>query len=156
MIRAVLDTNILVSALITKKSSPPLQLYKAFITQQFLLITSPSILAEVEDVINREAVVKYHKLSLIKRKKIIEQLVKLSYVTLESVTPKEIIIERDPEDDKFIHAAVEAHANYIVSGDHHLLDLKEYGGVKIVTPNDFLSTFGFPKTHSRSGPVEDK
>ncbi len=60
MIRAVLDTNILISALITKKSSAPLQLYKAFITQQFLLITSPSILEEVEDVINRENIVKYH------------------------------------------------------------------------------------------------
>jgi len=56
MIRAVLDTNILVSALITTKTSPPLQLYKAFMRQQFLLITSPSILAEVEDVINRERV----------------------------------------------------------------------------------------------------
>ncbi|OGK35695.1 putative toxin-antitoxin system toxin component, PIN family [Candidatus Roizmanbacteria bacterium RIFCSPHIGHO2_12_FULL_38_13] len=139
MIRAVLDTNILVSALITTKTSPPLQLYKAFMRQQFLLITSPSILAEVEDVINRERVIKYHKRTLEQRKEIMELLVKLSYVTLESVIPEEIIIKQDPKDDKFLYAAIDAHADYIVSGDDHLLDLKEYEAIKIVTPNDFLS-----------------
>jgi len=139
MIRAVLDTNILVSALITTKTSPPLQLYKAFMRQQFLLITSPSILAEVEDVINRERVIKYHKRTLEQRKEMRELLVKLSYVTLESVIPEEIIIKQDPKDDKFLYAAIDAHADYIVSGDDHLLDLKEYEAIKIVTPNDFLS-----------------
>lgn len=139
MIAAVLDTNILVSALITKKPSAPLQLYKAFTTQQFLLITSPSILAEVEDVINRKKVIKYHKRTPKQRKEIMELLVKLSYVTLESQTTEEVIIERDPKDDKFLHAALEAHADYIVSGDHHLLDIKAYEGIEILTPNDFLS-----------------
>ncbi|MBI3443724.1 putative toxin-antitoxin system toxin component, PIN family [Candidatus Woesebacteria bacterium] len=139
MIRAVLDTNILVSAIITKKASPPLQLYKAFTTQQFLLITSPSILAEAEDVINREKVIRYHKRTPEQRREVMELLVKLSYVTLEAVLPEKIIIKRDPQDDKFLHAAQEAHADYIVSGDHHLLDLKEHEGIKIVTPYDFLS-----------------
>jgi len=68
-----------------------------------------------------------------------ELLVKLSYVTLESVIPEEIIIKQDPKDDKFLYAAIDAHADYIVSGDDHLLDLKEYEAIKIVTPNDFLS-----------------
>ena len=139
MIRAVLDTNILVSALITKKDSVPLKLYKAFITQKFLLITSPSILAEVEDVINRDKIVKYHKLNLKQRKIIIEQLLTLCYVTLESVKPDKVIVERDPKDDKFLHAAKEAHADYIVSGDKDLLDLKEHEGIKILSPNEFLT-----------------
>ena len=139
MIRAVLDTNILVSALITKRNSPPLQLYKAFVTQKFLLITSPSILAEVEDVINREAIIKYHKLSPEHRKTIVEQLLKLCYVTLESVKSEKIIIERDPKDDKFLHAATEACADYIVSGDNDLLNLKIYEGIKILSPNEFLA-----------------
>ncbi len=139
MIRAVLDTNILISALITKKQSAPLQLYKAFTAQQFLLITSPSILTEVEDVINREKIVKYHKLSPKQREAIIEQLLTLCYVTLESVKPDKVIIERDPKDDKFLHAALEADADYIVSGDNDLLDLKEYEGIKILSPNDFLA-----------------
>ncbi len=139
MIRAVLDTNILISALITKKTSAPLQLYKAFTAQKFLLITSPSILAEVEDVINREKIVKFHKRTPGQRKTIMEQLATLSYVTLESITSKEVVIERDPKDDKFLHAAIEAHADYIVSGDDDLLNLKEYAGIKILSPNDFLA-----------------
>lgn len=139
MIRAVLDTNILVSALITKKTSAPLRLYKAFTTQQFLLITSPSILAEVEDVINRENIVKYHKLIPEQRKGVMEQLIALSYITLETAPNENILIERDPKDDKFLYAALEGHAEYIVSGDHHLLDLKEYEGISILSPHDFLA-----------------
>lgn len=139
MIRVVVDTNILISALITKRSSPPLQLYKAFIAQKFLLVTSPSILAEVEDVISREKIVKYHKLNVKQRDAIIQQLLKLCYVTPESVTSDQIIIEKDPKDDKFLYAAIEAHADYIVSGDHHLLDLKEYEGIPVISPNEFLA-----------------
>ena len=139
MIRVVVDTNVLVSALITRKSSPPLQIYRAFTTQKFLLIISPSILAEVEEVINRENVVKYHKRIPSQRKAIIEQLVILSYITGESAIPPKIIIEKDPKDDKFLHTAAEGHADYIVTGDHHLLDLKEYYGIKIVTPDEFIA-----------------
>jgi len=139
MISAVLDTNVLVSALITKKLSAPLQLYNAFIKQQFLLITSLSIISEVDEVVNRKNIVKYHKLTIKQRKTIIEQLIKLSYVVSESITSKQIIIERDSQDDKFLHAAFYAQAGYIVSGDHHLLDIKEYKGIKIITPNDFLA-----------------
>ena len=138
MIRAVLDTNILVSALITKKTSPPQQLYTAFTTQQFLLVTSPPILAEVEDVINREEIIKYHKRTPRERKAIMEQLIQLSYVALESLASQEAIIKQDPKDDKFLYAALESHAEYIVSGDHHLLNLKEYETITIVTPTDFL------------------
>ncbi len=138
MIRVVLDTNILVSALITKKPSAPIQLYKAFINQQILLITSPSILAEVEDVINRENIVKYHKLIPAQRQEILKQLIILCYVTLETSPKDEIVIKNDPKDDKFILAALEGKANYIVSGDHHLLDMKEYKGIKILNPNEFL------------------
>lgn len=138
MIRAVIDTNILVSALITQKTSPPRQLYRAFTTQQFLLITSPSILAEVEDVINRDNIVKYHKLDPKQRKVVIEQLVTLSYIVPESVIHDKTIIERDPEDDKFLYAALYGHADYIVSGDNHLLDLREYERIKILIPKEFL------------------
>lgn len=139
MIRAVLDTNVLMSALITKRESPPSQLYKAFISQKFLLITSSSILAEVEDVMNRENVVKYHKRTPQQRKEVMEQLLTLCYVILESIKPDNVIVERDPKDDKFLHTAVEANADYVVSGDNDLLDLKEYKGIKIVSPKDFLA-----------------
>ncbi|MBI1925537.1 PIN domain-containing protein [Candidatus Poribacteria bacterium] len=48
------------------------------------------------------------------------------------------VIKADPDDDKFIIAAVEGGADYIVSGDSHLKELKEYQGIKIVTPAQFV------------------
>jgi predicted nucleic acid-binding protein len=47
---------------------------------------------------------------------------------------------RDPEDDKFLAAAVQAHARYIVTGDKDLLDLKVHRGVRVVKPAQFLRT----------------
>ncbi|KKR91788.1 MAG: putative toxin-antitoxin system toxin component, PIN family [Candidatus Levybacteria bacterium RIFCSPHIGHO2_02_FULL_39_36] len=137
MIRVVLDTNVLISALISKSSAPQ-KLYRAFTKQRFLLIASPLILEEVEDVINRERLIKYHKLTP-KQRRIMEQLAELSYVVLGTVSSEELVVQRDPEDDKFLWCAIEGKADYIISGDHHLLDLKEYEGVKILSPHDFLT-----------------
>ena len=52
------------------------------------------------------------------------------------------IVRDDPEDDKFIHCAVSGNADYIVSGDSHLLKLGGYGKVKIVNASDFLGMNG--------------
>lgn len=49
------------------------------------------------------------------------------------------VIQADPDDDKFVIAAVEGFADYIVSGDHHLLDVKKYEDITILSPNDFLN-----------------
>jgi predicted nucleic acid-binding protein len=51
------------------------------------------------------------------------------------------VIDDDPDDDKFIECAVASRAGFIVSGDKHLLKLKEYKGIKIMKAADFLSLF---------------
>ena len=48
------------------------------------------------------------------------------------------VIEADPEDDKFIECALSCQANYIISGDKHLLNLKNYEGIEIVSPAEFF------------------
>lgn len=48
------------------------------------------------------------------------------------------LVQADPEDDVFLLCAVVAEAEYIVSGDHHLLDLEEYADIPILTVDDFL------------------
>jgi predicted nucleic acid-binding protein len=45
---------------------------------------------------------------------------------------------RDPQDNLFLACALEGHADYVVSGDAHLLEIKYYHGVQIVTPRQFL------------------
>ena len=48
------------------------------------------------------------------------------------------IVKEDEEDNKFVEAAVAGKANYIVTQDNHLLKVKEFRGIKILTPKDFL------------------
>lgn len=47
-------------------------------------------------------------------------------------------VRNDPDDNKFIETALEGNAHYIISKDKHLLTLKEYGAIKIITPETFL------------------
>jgi predicted nucleic acid-binding protein len=50
-------------------------------------------------------------------------------------------VEDDPDDDRILECAVEAQAQIVVSGDHHLLALQEYKSILIVTPRRFLELF---------------
>ena len=50
-------------------------------------------------------------------------------------------VKDDPDDDKYLAAALIGRAGFVVSGDHHLLDLGEYQGVTILTPRRFLGLF---------------
>ncbi len=50
-------------------------------------------------------------------------------------------VQDDPDDNKFIECAIESRADYIVSGDAHLLNLKEFEGIKILRASEFLERF---------------
>lgn len=135
MIRAVIDTNVLVSGSI-KGGSPPAKILQAWRKGKFILVTSESILNEVSRVLNyRKIKTKYHL-----RKKDIEGLLFALYLGSD-VTPDRLkvnIITQDPEDNKFISCALEGQADYIVTGDEHLLRIKEYKGINVVTAHEFL------------------
>lgn len=133
--RVILDTNVLVSALL-KKSSAPHKIYQLFKEQKFTLITSPAILYEIEEVISRDYIVKRTQMTSSEREEFIKEIIDLSYVVPGLKQVK--VIKDYPDDDKFIACASEGNAHYIVSGDKHLLDLKDYQGIKIVTPRQFL------------------
>ncbi len=135
MIRAVVDTNILVSGSI-KKGSPPARVLQDWRRGKFILVTSESILNEISRVFNyRKIKIKYHL-----REKDIEELLFALYLgsdlTLDKIKVK--IVTQDPEDNKFIACALEGHTDYLVTGDEHLLKVKEYKGIKIVTAREFL------------------
>lgn len=59
------------------------------------------------------------------------------------VTSKRTVVKEDPDDDIFINTALDGNADYIVSGDPHLLGLSKYKGIEIVTVNDMLKQFGY-------------
>lgn len=135
-LRVVIDTNVLVSGLFGIKNSPSSQILKVYRRQKIIFATSPLILEEVNEVINRERIVKLTKMSFEQRSEFIDKLIERSDVT----EGKQLIEQagRDIKDDKFLACALEAKADYLITGDEDLLILKEYGGIKIVTPREFL------------------
>lgn len=136
MIRAVVDTNVLISALISKKPSYPLQIYHLIKSEDFLLITSPTILEELEDVISRKDLIKLHQRTPKQIQEILKEIVETSLIVPGLVNVE--VVKEDPDDDKFIAAAIEGQTDYIISGDKPLLNIKEYHGIKIISPADFI------------------
>jgi len=62
----------------------------------------------------------------------------LPYFEVVTLKPGQAIIQKDPSDDKFLHCANAGRASVIISGDQHLINLKSYGKIKILTPSQFL------------------
>ncbi|MBI3017130.1 MAG: putative toxin-antitoxin system toxin component, PIN family [Deltaproteobacteria bacterium] len=136
-LRAVLDANIFASALI-KPSGPPGHILKIFLENQaFELILSKPIIQEINRCLTYPKIKKYILLTQDEIQLWLTAIELLSD-TVESSLSLDISL-MDPEDEKYIVAALEGKASTIVSGDHHLLTLGEYEGISIVTPRDFLN-----------------
>ena len=135
MLQAVLDTNVFVSSLLSK-SGLPAKILEAWRAGQYLLVTSPPIMAEIKAVFESPRISKKY---LITRDHI-EQLINLlekDAVVVPGHTDVEGAIPEDPKDEMFLACAVDARADMIVSGDHHLLDLTEYEGIPILSVDQF-------------------
>lgn len=135
MIRVVLDTNIIVSATILRKghSAQVLDLWRE---EKIELAVSLPILEEMRKVLKRARIIKQQSMAQQDVKALIEGFRESGVLTSGRLDLE--VVREDPEDDKFIICAVEARADYIVSGDTHLLKLKEYQGIRIVPPREFL------------------
>jgi len=129
--RFVFDTNVIVSALLTKKSAARDCLDKARGLGRILL--SLEVVEELYDVLGRSAFDRY--IDEEDRIKFLNLLVKES--TLVEVTEK---IEecRDPKDDKFLELAVNGKADFIITGDRDLQVLNPFRKTKIVSPREFM------------------
>ncbi len=135
-LRAVVDTSILASALTGNRSAAPRHIYQAILSGHVTLISSITTLQELEHVLNRPIVAKYHRLSVDEVARIIDLLAVASDwvagFVLATASP-------DRSDNKFLAAAVEGKADYIVSADKkHLLSLGQYEGIPILTARKFV------------------
>lgn len=135
--RVVLDTNVFVSGFIFQKSL--YKIVKAWHEVQFVWVLSPEIVKEYLAVISRpkfkQSNEKINAISTVMNYMILDG-------SIEQVIPKIKIniIKEDPGDNIFLECAVEGKADYIVSGDRHLLNLKSYKDIYIFTPSEFLQT----------------
>jgi putative PIN family toxin of toxin-antitoxin system len=126
MVRVVIDTNVLVSALIN--DGKPRRLVFELLDKHAVIL-SRLMLAELEDVVSRD------KFSVTDSQvdRFVSSLIRTSKVVLDNVRFK--VVLEDPDDDVVLNTAYSGRAEFIVTGDHHLLVLGQFKKIKIVTVN---------------------
>jgi putative PIN family toxin of toxin-antitoxin system len=133
--RAVVDTNILVRAVIKPQGSagPVLQRLRR---RDYTLLLSRATLDEFVEVVHRPRLRVKYGLS----ESTLRAVIRLIVLRSELVQPDvQIVVCCDPKDDKFFEVAVSGQAGVIVSGDEDLLTLDPYAGIPIVSPSRFLA-----------------
>ncbi|MEW5941582.1 MAG: putative toxin-antitoxin system toxin component, PIN family [Chloroflexota bacterium] len=128
--RVVVDTNIIVSGYLGGALKAIITAWK---TGKFTLIVSKEIAEEYLKVLRRP------KFQIEPEE--IDDFAALLLQKAEFATPREAIhvIDADPTDNKFLEAAVAGKAKLIVSGDGHLLEIKTFKGIEIVTAREFIT-----------------
>lgn len=133
MLRAVLDANVFVSATINPLGRPA-KVIAAL--DSFDLVVSDAILVEIGRVLSYPKIARRHGWTVEEVRAFLDDLSRLAVHTPARLKLR--VIAEDPADDRYLEAAIEGGAGYLVSGDAHLLKLKEFQGTRIVTPNEFL------------------
>lgn len=134
MHRVVIDTNVLVSGII-QKSGFPYNVVRLWERGDIVLVTSLEMIEEARRVLNYQKIKGKYGLDADDIKQTILNLLKYSAVIYN--LPALNVIKEDPQDNKVMATALEGKANYIISGDSHLLNLKNYKGIEIVTAKRF-------------------
>ena len=128
--KVLLDSNIFISALGWK--GKPRVIFDKCLHGELELITSADQLDELMRVMD------YPKFTFTEEQKQTLLGIITATATVVDIPKKLNVIKEDPDDNAILETAVVGNADYIVSGDPHLLKLGEFGRIKIVTAHDFL------------------
>ena len=141
MIVVVLDTNVFVSGFLNPQGTPATILDRV-LDINLLLLLSPQIIEEIKRVFAYKKIVqlleKADKTTM-DAIEFVEDICKIAFITLGTYQVE--TIKDDPSDNMFLSCALEGRADYIISGDSHLLALEDFQGIHIVSPNEFLMVF---------------
>jgi putative PIN family toxin of toxin-antitoxin system len=132
-VKVVIDTNIFVSSFLGGNPRKIIDLWK---NEKITLCLSNAILDEYIDVLRRIGLKNEYEL---------EELLSLFStgfnILFITKTPKIKIIKSDPDDDKFIECALALKVDAVITGDREVLAVKEYMGIRILTPKQFLEKY---------------
>jgi putative PIN family toxin of toxin-antitoxin system len=130
---AVADADVTVSSVISVTGAPA-TILRRWRDQAFDLVVSEDILAEYERVLE------YPRIRRLADAEIGALIAGFRrFATLVDVTERRRVVPDDPDDDKYLDCARAARAAYVVSGDSHLLALREHEGIRILSPRAFLT-----------------
>jgi putative PIN family toxin of toxin-antitoxin system len=132
MIKIVLDTNVVVSALLKADSTPEL-IVSMIREKQMLLCLSKGIFEEYSEVLSRD------KFKGLNRKKVRELLseLKKDAIWVDPHTSVDVV-KADPTDNKFLECALKARADFLITGNTRHFSFNKFHGIRITTPSDFL------------------
>jgi putative PIN family toxin of toxin-antitoxin system len=134
VIRAIIDTSVLIRYLIKPRAAIKELIEERWLGEQVQMVTAPDLMAELEGVLKWDS---------------IQTLIQTDegQALLDAIAQKADILPplgpapaytRDPKDDKFVACALAGEANYLITEDKDLLVLEGVGDVRIVTPYDYL------------------
>jgi hypothetical protein len=137
-VRIVLDTNVVVSALLW--GGTPFRLIQSATDGIVTLYTSPELLAELRGVLGHA----HLALRLQRQNASVEEAMTLYGALAINVSPTVLprVVAADADDDHVVAAAIAAKADLIVSGDRHLLDIGSHRGIRIITPTMAVDLVG--------------
>ena len=126
--RVILDTNVLISSFVF--GGNPREILELVKNKEVDGLISPILLAELGDVLAKKF--QYSKERILQVERKLKKIFKIIHPV------KLIKAVADDSDNRVLEAAVEGRCGYIVTGDKDLLNLKDYQGIKIMTPSEFL------------------
>ena len=135
MTRVVLDTNVFISATLFK--GIPGRLLELAISGSFRVVTSPTLLDELDEKLRGKFRLPSDNADQVRTD--LEE-----FCEVVSTVNRLAIIRDDPDDDRILECAVAGRADYIVSGDRHLLKLGSYDGIAILTVRQFMDKINPP------------
>lgn len=127
----MLDTNVLISALCF--GGKPARIPEYALLGRIKLLTSAALVGEFKAVMDMKF--PGRKTAILDT---LNELAQLWDVVPDAALPRLRHVAADPTDDRVLECAVAARADFILSGDKHLLNLKSFGKIPILTPGDFL------------------
>ena len=131
----VLDTNLIVSALLSPRGAPA-KIVDLWKEGKFDVTVSDPLLDELERALGYERIKKYFRATDFNRGIFIKYLRETAILVKPQIRIG--VIADDPDDDRILECAVSSGSSYIISGDQHLLDLKEHQGIQILSPAGFV------------------
>lgn len=136
MLRAVLDTNVIVSGVISKKGAPFLVL-QAWYETRFVVIISKRIIREVQRVLSEPRLKNAFHIAD-ERIARLGRTLRQDAILVPGTADVHGAIPEDSSDEMFLAAALDGRADFIISGDTHLLSLRKFEDIAIFTPRQFL------------------
>ena len=135
-VRVVLDANIFISAVLVPYGHAA-QILQAWRAGKIEVAMSPPMVEEVRRVLRYPRLRRRHGLTDAEIDQLVQSLWAVAYVVPGNLVVQ--VVSEDPSDDIYIACAIESGATFLISGDQHLRRIGEYKGIRILSPQEFVT-----------------